>query len=173
MQLHATNAIVMTRSHGVRVPGFEVVSEQMRQLSKELGSCLAELRSATVQWLRWVSHRIATERSVDILHVTARIDPTVGLAVERVLAKLADDRDADTTIRISRRAFVIVLDDARRLAATGCVLARAAKLEATYGHEVADKLAESAAAFTVLADSVDEAVRAIARRLAAGQQRTP
>lgn len=171
MQLHATNAIVMSRSHGIRVPGFEVVSEQMRQLSKELGGCLAELRNATVRWLRVVSHQVANERSTKILEISARATAVAGAVIRPVLARLEDDTGANAAARAARRAFITVLDDARQLAATGCVLARAAKLEATYGNGIAGKLAEAAGSFTELADSVDEAVRAIARRLSAGQWR--
>ncbi|HET9622034.1 MAG TPA: hypothetical protein VFP84_11750, partial [Kofleriaceae bacterium] len=51
MQLQATNAMVTTRANGVRVPGFEVVAGQMRELSHELVHCLAALRTATAGWL--------------------------------------------------------------------------------------------------------------------------
>jgi hypothetical protein len=165
MQLHAINAIVMTRSHGVRVPGFEVVSEQMRQLSRELGDCLGELRSATVRWLRVVSHQAASDRSIAILELTAAADPRSARVIAPVLARLRAEDDTGATTGATQRAFVALLDDARRLAATGCVLARTAKLEATYGDALAGSLAESAASFTELADSVDDSVRTIARRL--------
>jgi len=165
MQLHAINAIVLTRSHGVSVPGFEVVSEQMRQLSRELGDCLAHLRIATVQWLRVVSHEAARERSIAILAVAADASAPSARKVAPVLARLQAEAAASTATGATRRAFVALLDDARQLAATGCVLARTAKLEATYGEALAGSLAESAASFTELADSVDEAVRTIARRL--------
>lgn len=171
MQIQAANAIVMTRSNGVRVPGFEVVSEQMRELSRELGSCLAALRGATVLWLRVVSREVALARSLEILAVTARCSPAAARAAQPVLARVQAERLADRATELARRRFVVVLDDARRLAATGCVLARTAKLEAVYGNGIAGQLAEAAGSFTALADSVDEAVRAIARRMIGGAQR--
>ncbi|HET7502675.1 MAG TPA: hypothetical protein VFK02_16755 [Kofleriaceae bacterium] len=169
MQLHAINAIVMTRSHGVRVPGFEVVSEQMRQLSRELGDCLGQLRTATVQWLRTVSHQVADERSIAILEHASAASPASARVIAPVLARLGADDATAAANRATRRAFVQLLDDARQLAATGCVLARTAKLEATYGDTLAVSLAEAAASFTELADSVDESVRTIARRLSDGR----
>ncbi len=168
MQIHAANAIVMSRSHGVHVPGFEVVSEQMRQLSKELGGCLSRLREATVRWLGVVSRQVADQRSRDVLALAATTTPAAGAAVAPALARLATER---AEIVVARRAFVAVLDDARSAAATGCVLARTAKLEATYGQSIAAKLTEAAAAFTELADSVDDAVRAIARSLTSTERR--
>lgn len=169
MQLHATNAMVTTRSQGIRVPGFEVVSEQMRQLSRELGTCLDQLRTATVRWLEVVSHRAAGDRSVAALEAAMRASPAAGRVVAPVLDAVRSDISTDSAGIAARRNFVRVLDDARQLAATGCILARTAKLEATYGDDLATQLAESAASFTELADSVDESVRTIARRLADGQ----
>jgi hypothetical protein len=161
--------MVLTRSHGVRVPGFEVVSEQMRQLSRELGTCLQELRTATVRWLGVVSHHVASERTIRTLEAAGRMSPAAEAAVRVVLARVRDEAEASNTSAAARRTFVTVLDDARQLAATGCVLARTAKLEATYGAGLAVQLAESAASFTDLADSVDESVRTIARRLTDGR----
>lgn len=172
MQLHATNAMVTTRSQGVRVPGFEVVSEQMRQLSRELGTCLGELRTATVRWLEVVSHRAAAERALTALEQTMQMSPAAARAVATVLVDVRAGLEVDHTGVAARRAFMAVLDDARRLAATGCILARTAKLEAVYGDSLAMQLAESASSFTELADSVDESVRTIARRLADGSWST-
>jgi len=171
MQLHATNAMVMSSSHGVRVPGFAIVSQQMRELSTELGNCLTELRGATLRWLSVVSHQVGRARSIEILQATARLTPVAGAAARPVLGRLRTEHAADAPPRLAQRAFILVLDDARRLASTGCVLARTAKLEATYGDRIAGTLAEAAASFTELADSVDEAVRAIARRLTAAARR--
>jgi len=165
MQLHATNARVMTRSSTTRVPGFEVVSEQMRQLSRELGACLNDLRAVTVRWLSVVSHQLVRDREVATLMRAAATSPVADQAVQRVLSRLALASDDGAAATSARRAFTAVLDEARRLAATGCVIARTAKLEATYGGALAVPLAEAAAEFTVLADCVDEAVRTIARRL--------
>jgi hypothetical protein len=165
MQLHATNARVMTRSTTTRVPGFEVVSEQMRQLSRELGVCLGELRGATVRWLRLVSQRLARERALEVLHRAQLASPIADRAVQPVLRALRAASDDRALATAARRAFTVVLDEARQLAATGCVIARTAKLEATYGGALAVSLAEAASDFTALADSVDEAVRTIARRL--------
>lgn len=165
MQLHATNARVMTRSTTTRVPGFEVVSEQMRQLSRELQACLADLRAATVRWLRIVSHQLVRDREIATLVRAAAVSPVADDAVQPVLAALARTGDDEGAAVAARRAFTAVLDEARRLAATGCVIARTAKLEATYGGDLAVPLAEAATEFTVLADCVDEAVRTIARRL--------
>jgi hypothetical protein len=171
MQLQATNAIVMSSSHGVRVPGFAIVSQQMRELSTELGNCLTELRSATVRWLSVVSHQVGRSRSIETLEATARMTPAAGAAARPVLERLRTEHAADPAPQHAQRAFILVLDDARRLASTGCVLARTAKLEATYGDRIAARLAESATSFTELADSVDEAVRTIARRLTAAARR--
>lgn len=168
MQLHATNAMVTTRSHGVRVPGFEVVSEQMRQLSRELGACLGDLRTATVRWLVVVSHQAAAEREAHALELARRMSPEADRMVAPVAARLRASIESDGATTAARRAFVTVLDDARRLAATGCILSRTAKIEATDGGDLAAQLAESAAAFTALADSVDDSVRTIARRLSDG-----
>lgn len=165
MQLHATNAMVATKSQGAHVPGFEVVSDQMRQLSRELVGCLHRLRVVTVRWLGVVSHNVAAARSIAILERSAGVGAASARMIKPVLAKIrADDRLASAGVA-AHRAFISVLDDARQLAATGCVLARSAKLEATRGGALAAKLAESAAEFTERADSVDESVRAIARRM--------
>lgn len=168
MQLHSANAIVMSVAHGVSVPGFGVVSEQMRQLSKELGRNLAALRTGMAQWVRVVSRRVADERSRAVLRHAASRSPAAERAARDVLSApvLADP----AAVR-ARRDFVRVLDDARQLAATGCALARTAKLEAMYGGSITPQLTEAATSFTALADSVDEAVRAIARRIAAGMRR--
>lgn len=170
MQLHATNARVMTRSTTTRVPGFEVVSEQMRQLSRELQACLADLRAATVRWLRIVSHQLVREREVATLVRAAAMTPNAERRARPVLDALEAASRQDATARAARRAFIAVLDEARRLAATGCVIARTAKLEATYGGDLAGPLAEAATEFTGLADSVDDAVRTIATRLDAARR---
>lgn len=167
MQLHSANAIVMSVSHGVSVPGFGVVSEQMRQLSKELGHNIAALRTAMARWLRVVSRRVADDRSLAVLRLAAAASPAAARAVREVLR--APTVVAPAAQR-ARRDFSILLDDARQLAATGCALARTAKLEAMYGGAITAKLAEAATSFTVLADSVDEAVRALARRLTSGMR---
>lgn len=166
MQMHATNAIISARSQGTHVPGFEVVSDQMRQLSRALVACLKELRTANVGWLAVVSRAVAHERAVAALAETARASPRAARAVEAILPRVRDEDGERRSAVAARRAFGRVLDDARQLAATGCVLSRTAKLEATHGGALADKLAHTAEDFSVLADSVNEAVRTIARRLA-------
>lgn len=173
MQLHATNAMVRTRSRGVRVPGFEVVADQMRQLSRELVACLDELSTATARWLEEMCRRAADERSLVTLALAARMSRRSERAVEPVLAAVRGRAQSGGARSSSHRRFLAVLDDARQLAATGCILARTAKLEATYGAELAVQLAESAAAFTELADSVDGSVRTIARRLTDESWSTP
>jgi hypothetical protein len=166
MRLQATNAVVMTQSRGMRVPGFDAVATQMGQLSRELGSCIARLREVTARWLGAISARLGAEREVLMLADALRTAPARAIAdVTEVLAHTREELDADLRSRRERRAFLLVLDDARDLAATGCVLARTAKLEATYGGELASALAETAGSFTSLVDAVDEAVRAIARRM--------
>lgn len=165
MQLHAANALVATRSSGARVPGFEVVARQMRQLSHELNACLVELRIAMACWLETVSHHTADERSLSMLARAAAMSRVSERIAAPIVADLKRRATAGATDTRTRRMFLSVLDDARRLAATGCILARTAKLEAAYGASLEVRLTESAASFTELADSVDESVRTIARRL--------
>jgi len=166
MQLHATNALVMTRSRGIRVPGFETVSEQMGQLSRELGAALAVLRGATVAWLRVVSHDVATERTLAAYDSTARMSPAAARAIAPIIARIAAEHASSTDTPRARRAFAVALDEVRQLAAIGCVLARTARLEATDGGGLAESLGEAANEFAVLADAVDDSVRTIARRSA-------
>lgn len=147
------------------MPGFEAVSTQMGELSKELAACLVRLRAATVSWLRVISTRVASDREIAALDLTRKANEATARAVTPVLARLTAHAEADLSMRGAHRLLVGTLDEARRLASTACVLARAAKLEAVYGGTVADALTEAASSFTELADSVDEAVRTIARRL--------
>jgi len=113
-----------------------------------------------------VSHDVASARAIGILEAAAAASATSERVVRPVLARLIPPVDVDTTAG-ERRKFLELLDEARRFAATACVLARTAKLEATYGGALAVPLAEAAASFTELADSVDDSVRTIARRLSA------
>jgi hypothetical protein len=167
MQLHATNAMVITRSRGIAVPGFEAVSHQMKDLSRELVACLAVLRAATVRWVSGVSRRVAHDRQVAMLEQATAALPKPSATLTAILDRLR----AVTPSESALHELLVTLDDARRLAATGCVLARTAKLEAVYGGTLRDALSEAAAAFTELADSVDTSVRAIARRLDARTSR--
>lgn len=167
MQLQATNAIVMTRSRGINVPGFEAVSEQMGQVSRELGQQLAALRECTTTWVNAVSTQVGLSREVSMLTAARDVAPHMRERVEEVVAPLRERLFERADTERHRRSFVLALDDVRRTAATGCVLARTAKIEAAYGDVLADVLAETASTFTQLADSVDESVRTIARWIGA------
>ncbi|HET9625635.1 MAG TPA: hypothetical protein VFP84_29915, partial [Kofleriaceae bacterium] len=103
---------------------------------------------------------------VRVLTASATGSPACARIAAPAIASLRAHLEADVGGGAARRAFLAVLDDSRRLAATGCILARTAKLEATYGAELAGPLTSCAVSFTELADSVDESVRTIARRLA-------
>lgn len=166
MQLHATNATITTRSRGVTVPGFETVAQQMGALSRELTACLARLRAATVQLLRALCTEVARRREVALLAHAMSRTAVAARAVAPILARLRARADDDPRMRRALRAFGDILDDARQLAATGCVLARTAKLEATDGGALAPLLADVAGEFAELADAVDQAVRTIARKAA-------
>ncbi|MCE9572673.1 MAG: hypothetical protein K8W52_05910 [Deltaproteobacteria bacterium] len=165
MRLEATNAIIRTRSRGVNVPGFEAVAEQMGHLSRDLSACVAQLRVRIVPWIRAVSAGLSLERELGTLALAAAAAPHAQAMITAVMRPLEAERLSRDDAERARRELAASLDDARDLAATGCVVARTAKLEATYGGALADALAETAAAFTTLADAVDEAVRSIARRL--------
>lgn len=165
MQLHATNAMVSTRSTGASVPGFEVVAQQMRELSHALSACLGALRGAMAHWLQAASQRSAHERSVAMVALAVEGSAAGARVAKPILARLRN-AEASRAGVAALRAFTAVLEEARQLAATGCIIARTAKLEATYGGAIADQLGDSAKAFTELADSVDDSVRTIARRVA-------
>jgi hypothetical protein len=80
-----------------------------------------------------VSHQVGRARSIETLEATARVPPTAEAAARSVLGRLSSERDVDAAPHLAQRAFILGLDEARRLASTGCVLARTAKLEATDG----------------------------------------
>lgn len=173
MRLQATNAIVMTRSRGVHVPGFEAVSEQMNSLSRDLAKCLVDLRRLTAHWLRAVSAQVGLDRECAMLAVTSQYaKPAAQAQIQAVLRPLQTRLRERVDTERERRAFASALDDARQLAAAGCVLARTAKLEASYGESLAPVLTETANAFTTLADSVDESVRTIARWIGPSTRRS-
>lgn len=162
MKLRASNAMVITRSRSTRVPGFEVVSAQMGTLSRELAGTLDALRGATQAWVAAVSRDMAARRQVNLLALAAAATPECARRISPVTTRL---RERASGTPPALRALTLHLDDARRLAATACVLARTAKIEAVYGGTLAENLLGAAAEFTELADSVDAAVRAISRNL--------
>jgi hypothetical protein len=166
MKLRASNAMVITRSRSTRVPGFEVVSAQMGALSRDLAATLDALRATTMVWVSAVSKEMADARQVTLLvHAAA----ASAVCAERIAPVVQRLRERASGARSALRALTLHLDDARQLAATGCVLARTAKIEAVYGGVLAETLLEAAEEFTVLADSVDESVRAIVRHLETGR----
>lgn len=162
MKLRASNAMVITRSRSTRVPGFEVVSAQMSTLSRELAGTLDALRTSTQAWVAAVSREMAARRQVNLLELAATAGDECARRIAPVLATLCQRTSA---MPAALRTLTFHLDDARRLAATACVLARTAKIEAVYGGTLAQNLLTAAAEFTELADSVDAAVRAITRNL--------
>lgn len=171
MRLEATNAIVMTRSRGILVPGFEAVSEQMGQISRELVGELQALHAATTAWIHAVSSQVGLAREVATLKMTRDAAPHAAAIVERVMRPLERQLTESAAIEVERRKFMRALDDVRTRASSGCVLARTAKIEASYGGELADVLGETAATFTELADRVDESVRTIARWISGSTRR--
>lgn len=165
MQLEATNAIVVTRSRGVAVPGFEAVAEQMGVVSRQLAQEVGPLRVATSAWIGVVSAQIRDAREIAMLEAAARAAPAMETTVARVVAPLRAHLTERAAIERARRAFARAIDDVHHTVATGCVLARTAKIEAAYGAALVQILAETAERFTLLADTLDESVRTIARWL--------
>jgi hypothetical protein len=162
MHLHAMNAIVATRSRGIDVPGFATVASQMQVFSRDLEHCLSQLRDAVVRWVGVISQQVARDRRRAVFAAAAAASD----ASARAIARLAHVPDPTLASRTQvQRELVSLLDNARQLAVTGCVLARAAKLEAVHGGALAAWLISAAEGFKVLADAVDESVRAIAKRV--------
>lgn len=162
MRIQAMNARVQTRSAGATVPGFEMVSIHMSDLSQDLDGSARRLRDLTVEWVRAVSGLVGCDRQRDLLRaVDAGAAPA---AVAAACARNDAQRGALTDhVARCRRAFLTELEDAERMSALGCMLASSAKIEATYGGSIADRLGATAGTFAQVARDVHDAVTHLIR----------
>ncbi len=172
MRLQATNAVVMTRSRGVAVPGFDAVARQMGDTSCQLAREIEPLRVATVAWIRCVSARIRVARELAMLDLARIAAPADADRIERITRPLRARLSSRDDSEQERRAFMCAVDDVRQTVSAGCVLARTAKIEAAYGGDISASLEETASTFTQIADAIDESVRTITRWIGTSQRRT-
>jgi hypothetical protein len=166
LRLIAVNAIVTSRSQGANAPGFDVVAGYMGMLSKELDAAMARIAPDVTAWVSAASTLVKLERTTRLL-AQAHASEDTG----RAEVALHDARRRERALRRSllrhQRKVGATLDDVMQLSAGGCGAARSAKVEASYGGEHRLALGSVAGDFSVVADSVYEAVFNLRSRAAA------
>ena len=152
VNMMALNAILLARRAGRMALGFSVLSNELRDFIRRIEGAMGRLTELTQETVRDVSQQARQaqiQRSLRSAEVQlARHDHADPSALNQVLASrtrlagLGTERAAAL-----RKSMLSTLDDAWQLGQHGQVLARTARIEATYGGEFAGALTQVALDF--------------------------
>jgi hypothetical protein len=168
VNLLALNSIAHVQRTGTVARGFAEVSRQMGRLSRDLDTAMNELWRLSARWVEAVSRLLQRDRLRRILdraldEAGATAERAGGLAVRARI----DERSAALRldIRRARRLLLERLDDVDQLATMGCVISRAARIEAAYGGEFRPILGDLSEEFSGHAEHIFDALKALRKRL--------
>lgn len=152
VNIMALNAILLARRAGRMALGFSVLSNELRDFIRRIDGAMARLSELTQETVRDVSQQARQgqiQRSLMSAQIQlARHDRASAGALPQVLASrtrlagLGTERAATL-----KKSMLSTLEDAWHLGQHGQVLARTARIEATYGGEFAGALTQVALDF--------------------------
>jgi hypothetical protein len=139
----AVNAMLAAKQSGIQARGFGVVSAELRALSSLLDQQMQDLDVFIYSLVHGVAQSAQVRRRQRFFRIAGHDGccPALAPGAERIDQRLAAiDSDSGERWRGLRHR----LDQALRLCSTGMALARAAKIEAVYGHSLAGGLRQVA-----------------------------
>lgn len=165
VSLHALDATVRSRRAGGSLRGFDEVSSQMRQWSRELGVELERLASLTREAALQTSQAMIANRTERLLR--AGLEGLGGRPefAEDALARVSESREAYADRqRKNWRAIAATLGDLNQLALMACVLARSALMESAYASaELRQDLTHVSREFYQNTDHISDILRSLNR----------
>lgn len=171
VSLIALGAIVQSRRAGNQLRGFDEVSSQMRQWSRDLHAELEKLGVLSQAYLERTSLRVKQARLLGLLEAAARQSgsPSAARALER---RQADQDRLDVTLRAAGRAVANLLGDIGQLGLMAVVLSRAAMIEAASGDEEQRlQLGQISREFYDNSQAVQEVLAAVTKLMTSGAGR--
>lgn len=154
----ALNAFLAARKSTGQSAGFSVVSRELRRLAGAFEAGMDGLDRIISELAGRLAQSIRDRRILAYIEATVATEdphPCLWTTLEHVIAK---HNAIDEAIATQWRKMAKDIGDLERLAVTGGLLARSAKIEAAYGGDVARIL-------TQVADQVERAMREIVDRL--------
>jgi hypothetical protein len=164
VNMMALNAILLARRAGRMALGFSVLSNELREFIRRIEDAMARLGALTQETVRAVSQDARQEQIHRCLRLAEVQLKRHDLRRAAALTQVLESRGRLAGMRAGRsdalrRSMLATLQDAGQLGQYGLVLARTARIEATYGGEFSEALVQVAVDFDA---TINEIIRFVA-----------